>query len=103
MRYDLSPAERHAAPVDNVGHSAVQPWSAGPYFPAIVFRRDIHESKPAPDGSYPLRSSSWCVTLDGVTRCGYASHDDAESVALGLVNPLAAADRKRWASQDAED
>jgi hypothetical protein len=103
MRYNLSPAERHSAPVDNIGHSSVQPWSAGPYFPAIVHRQDVHETIPAPDGSYPLRYSHWLVTLDGVTRGGYASHDDAEMVARGLVNPLAVADRKRWSARDGSE
>ena len=35
--WDRSPAEqRHAAHVDNVGHSSVQPWSAGPLFPCVI-------------------------------------------------------------------
>ena len=102
MKHNLSPAERHAAPVDSIGHSAVQPWSAGPYFPAVIFRQDVHETEPAPDGSYPLRYRHWGVTLDGVTRCGYASHDDAETVARGLVDPANSAARARW-SESAEE
>jgi hypothetical protein len=102
MKAYQSPADRINLAVDPIGHGAVQPWSAGPYFPAVIFRQDVHDTAPAPDGSYPLRYSSWCVTLDGVTRTGYASHDDAESVARGLVDPDNSAARARW-SESAED
>jgi len=95
MKAYQSPAERINLAVDPIGHSAVQPWSAGEYFPAVIFRVETYATEPAPDGSYPLRYSHWGVTLDGVTRTGYASHDDAESVArLVVAHPKY---RKLWA------
>ena len=102
MKAYQSPAERINLAADPIGHSAVQPWSAGAYFPAVIFRVETYETEPAPDGSYPLRYRSWGLTLDGGTRTGYASHDDAESVARGLVDPANSAARARW-SESAED
>lgn len=86
--------------VDRVGHSSVQAWSAGPLFPAII----------AVVERYPEQAGTVCTQVGGCSFCDgpsvsyeltldsrseeYATRDDAERVAAGLLaDPVS---RARW-------
>lgn len=92
---------RHASRVDTVCHSGVQPWSAGPIFPAVIAKVERYTdlSKcPIPevrrwDLSARLETQWWELTLDGRTE-QYATREDAEMVAKRLLaDPIS---RQRW-------
>ncbi len=104
---DLSVAQgRHSRAVDHIGHSSVQPWSAGPIFPAVIARierynpernviADVCMQPGGCPGSFLCEgpSISYELTLDGRSE-EYATRDDAEDVARYLIsNPTA---RKAW-------
>lgn len=76
---------------DTVGHSAVQAWSAGDIFPAVI---RIVESY-SPDGV--ARYRAFDLLLDGKEE-RFSSYDDAATVARYLLrNPLA---RAAWQKGD---
>jgi hypothetical protein len=93
---------------DTIGHSSVQPWSAGPLFPAVIARIERYGA-PSKDAQWAMRAAigyadeerlmaalplaerlectSWELNLDGVAE-EYASYEDAEHAArLLLAHP----------------
>lgn len=84
--------------VDALCHSSVQPWSAGPLFPAVIAKVERYrhssgfELRAAPLAER-LETQWWELTLDGRTE-QYASREDAEMVAARLLaDPI---QRARW-------
>lgn len=97
---------RHASRVDTVCHSGVQPWSAGPIFPAVIAKveRYIVACTPAGDAvinAMPLErrlETQWYeLTLDGRTE-QYATREDAEMVAKALLESPRL--RARWSHRE---
>jgi len=86
--------------IDALGHSGVQPWSAGPIFPAVIAKVERYDEMPRNLFSgvlVPLADrlkTAWYeLTLDGRTE-QYATCEDAEMVAKRLLaDPIS---RQRW-------
>lgn len=95
---------RHASRVDTVCHSGVQPWSAGPIFPAVIAKVERYDEAPRNVFSgvlVPLASrlkTAWYeLTLDGRTE-QYATREDAEMVAKALLESPRL--RTRWSHRE---
>jgi hypothetical protein len=101
--------QRAASHYDRIGHSSVQPWSAGAIFPCVVTRveryqrfEDMHAAQAARTDDDPrmyaqvedmfyaqplearLRVVSYVLTLDGHSE-EYATREDAEMVARAML------------------
>lgn len=84
-------AERESlGKVDPIGHSSIQPWSAGPLFPAVIARTEYYgahgQGRDNPAVSYRLQIGTFTEV--------YATREDAEAVARfacqgGKINPEA--------------
>lgn len=107
--YNASTAEqRRAGHRDTIGHSSVQPWSAGPIFPCVIMRSERYPEAVIPsegyaDGGEPYSdeelaqhnapSISYVLIAYGHSE-EYATREDAEDVARALnADPVL---RVRW-------
>lgn len=95
--------DRRAASADTVGHSSVQPWSAGPLFPCIIGRVERWSSNAghvlAGDpilAPTVLESVSYLLIAYGREE-EYATREDAERVARWLNRDPEG--RKHWAKR----
>ena len=80
---------------DTIGHSSVQGWSAGDYFPAVIsIVESYFDCGTTANDKLPLsarlRWRAFEVLLDGRSE-RYASHGDAEAAAR-----FAVANRAQW-------
>lgn len=66
---------------DHIGHSSVQAWSAGPFFPAVIHTRERYAPGRSAADSTPVVTH--VLTLNGRAE-EYATYRDAESVARWL-------------------
>ena len=62
---------------DLVGHSGVQPWSAGPIFPGIIARVEVY----SPDGAMTHFGTHWTLTYPGQPTEVFTTYDAAEATA----------------------
>lgn len=94
--------QRRAARADTVGHSGVQPWSAGDLFPAVIARVERYRARMTLEDARAMRAAigygdeeRWikgasspsrleCTSFEltiGAYREEYATREDAEMVA----------------------
>lgn len=81
---DPQPAQRgvnRPGGLDTIGHSAVQPWSAGEYFPAVIMRTERYPAGRSAADSQP--ATAWALILADISE-EYATREDAEEVARWL-------------------
>ena len=71
--------EKQTRGADTLGHSSVQPWSAGEFFPAIIHRIDRHTQ----DGEFQY--SMWRLIYNG-REAIYGFREAAELVARALIS-----------------
>ena len=83
---------------DKLGHSSIQPWSAGEIFPAVIVRVERY---PAGETAATTEnfSTSWELRV-GAYREEYATYEDAREVARfscqnGRINPARYAELMR--------
>lgn len=115
----MSALARFQSRTDTVGHSSVQPWSAGAIFPATITRVERylsplgeHQVDAMSDGyqryldrfyTGPLADrldfTSWELTLDGRSE-EFATYDDAHACAQELISDLE--QRANWREGDEE-
>jgi hypothetical protein len=97
--------QRRAARVDVVGHSGVQPWSAGEIFPCVIARVERYSEEPSKAQAQAMRAAFGYADRDVLLARGdiaerlqsvsyeliaygrreeYASREDAEMVARAL-------------------
>lgn len=99
---------------DLIGHSGVQPWSAGAIFPAVIQRVedydglvnllivkggrsfDTGEQRPL---EHRLRSTTWTVILDGIESTDFPGYDEAEQYAANMIAFPTAREIRRTAVQ----
>lgn len=67
-----------AAEGDTIGHSSIQTWSAGPYFPAVI--STVERYAPGRSAADSTPTVTHRLTVAGWSE-EYATHRDAESVA----------------------
>lgn len=87
--------------IDGLGHSAVQPWSAGPLFPCVIAKVERYADAGLLNGILTLEerleTQWWELTLDGRTE-QYATCEDAEMVAKALLESPRL--RARWSRRE---
>lgn len=89
--------------IDGLGHSSVQPWSAGPIFPAVIAKVERYAKHDRFGNTSVLwarfETQWWELTLDGVTE-QYATREDAELVAIALIGDPVMRARWSWHGSD---